>query len=127
MAILNLFWDLVFYLSLLRMLFLISNFVYQSCRQLALLHQREKLTASNSHGICTASQTPHCNPHLTPPSLKPHPPAVRNANPSTTQLIIDKYPHQQLKEVKNEFHELGEENCDFEEANSWCQCSCVIS
>ena len=128
--ILNLFWNLIFYLSLLRMLFLTSNFVYQSCKQLAALHHREKLT---SRAISTASQTPHIktphsktphsNPNLTPPSLKPLPPS----NPAPSQLIIDKYPYQQLKDVKNEFHELREENCDFEETNSWCQCSCVLS
>ena len=139
-AILNLFWNLIFYLSLLRMLFLTSNFVYQSCQELAALRQREKLT---SRAISTASQTPHIktphiktphsktphsktvqsNPNLTPPSLKPLPPS----NPAASQHIIDKYPYRQLKDVKNEFHELREENCDFEETNSWCQCSCVIS
>ena len=126
LAILNPFYNLVFYLSLLRMLFLASNFVYQSCRELATLHQ--KVTASTSGGISTGSQTPNTSkPHPTPPSLKPHPPSIRNTNPPSTQLIIEKYPHQQLKEAKNKFHELGEKNCDFEETNSWCQCSCVIS
>ena len=140
--ILNLFWNLVFYLSLLRMVFLTSNFVYQFCKELAAVHQREKLT---SRAISTASQTLHIktphiktphsktphsktphsktvqsNPNLTPPSLKPLPPS----NPAPSQLIIDKYPYRQLKDVKNEFHE---ENCDFEETNSWCQCSCVLS
>ena len=124
-AILNLFWNLVFYLSLLRMLFLTSNFVYQSCRQLAALHQ--KLKTSTSRGISAASQTPHSNPNLTAPSLKPRPPPIRNTNPSSSQLIIDKYPYQQLKDVKDDLHERSEETCNFEETDSWCQCSCVIS
>ena len=128
LAILNLFWNLVFYLSLFRMLFLTSNFVYLSCQELAAPHQREKRTLSTSQEISTASETPQCNPHLTPPSLKPSLPSKRNINPSPSQLIIDKYPHQQIKDAKNEFHELSsEKNCEFEETDPWCQCSCEIS
>ena len=131
LAILNLFWNLIFYLSLLRMLFLTSNFVYQSCQELATLHKREKRRLStHSQGISTpASQTPQFSPHLIPPSLKPPPsPSVRTRNPSPSQSsIIVKYPHQPLKETKNEFHELSEKNCDFDETDPWCQCSCAIS
>jgi len=162
LAILNLFWNLVFYVSFLRMLFLASNFVYESCRELAALHQREKVEPSTSREISTASQTARCcNPHQTarkPPSpSKPvssrgistasqtarrcnHHQTARCCNPLFTarkppssskpvssKLVIDKYPHQQLNEAENEFCEVNEENCDFEETNSWCQCSCVIS
>ena len=152
LAILNLFWNLAFYVSFLRMLFLTSNFVYQSCRELAALHQREKVEPSTSRGISKASQTARCcNPRLTarkPPSsskpvssrgisrashtarYNPHLTARKPPSPSkpvSSKLVIEKYPHQQLNEAENEFCEVNEENCDFEETDSWCQCSCVIS
>ena len=128
LAILNQFLNIIFYLSLFQMLFLTSNFVYHCCQGLAALHQREERTLSTSQEISTASQTPQCNPHLAPPSLKAPLPSKRNTNPSPSQLIIDKYPHQQLKDAKNEFQELSiEKNCDFEETDPWCQCSCTIS
>ena len=123
LTILNVFWNLVFYFSLLRILSLTSNFIYKSCQDLASFHRRENLTPfKTQYGVSTAPQTPESKPHPTPPRLKPRLPSR-----SSSEVVIDKYPHKELMLVKNDLDDLNKENHDFEETDPWCQCSCVIS
>ena len=127
-AILSLFRDLVFYLSLLRMLCNIFIFIYECCRELAILHLRKKLLTNrriSSTPMPSQNTTKKTNPYHKRISSEPI-----SKNLISSLIVIDKYPQIELQPGKDKIQEISEEDSAYEESESqfWCQqCSCVLS
>ena len=125
-AILSLFRDLVFYLSLLRMLCLILIFIYECCRELATLHLRKKLLTNR--GIFSTPRPSQNTTQKTNPYHKRISSEPISKNLISSPIVIVKYPEIELQPGKDKFQEISDEDCAYEESESQCWCQqCVLS